>query len=168
MGRAVARPTRGKAERLMDAKRALDMRLAGADDLTICAELRISRATLYRWITWALSQQIEPTIAQYRQEATSRIREQRRRLYATLNATTTTVDPATGRFVEAPLCGPSDVAALIGRLHALEDQEARLRGGYAPTKVDVSVRVADAFDELLAELNKTSPAATTTQEMNAR
>lgn len=164
MATAVARPHRPKAERLMDAKRALDMRLAGTDDIDICRQLGISRATLFRWIRWALDQQIDPTVEQYREEAAGRIRESRRRIYATLNATRQDVDVLSGKVIAVPVPTPAEVAALVGRLAQLEDLEAKLRGGYAPTRVDVTHRVQDAFDQLLQELNSTTPATTPTPQ----
>lgn len=168
MGKAVARPTRTKAERLMLAKRALDLRLSGVDDLVICRELAISRATLFRWIDWAMRQQIDPTVEQYRQEAAARIRESRRRIYETLareepvtvaigGIEVTLMDPETGEPQMAPVCGPNEIAALTGRLVQLEETEAKLRGGFAPTQVNHQVTVSDAFDALLAELDASQP-----------
>jgi transposase len=161
MGKAVARPTRTKAERLMDAKRALDLRLAGVDDYTICRDLGVSKSTLKRWIRWALDQQLDPTVEQYREEAAGRIREARRRIYATLAETRTVewINPGTGELQvrTEPLCGPADIAALTGRLVQLEEQEAKLRGGYMPVRVDVTHTVKDAFDQLLAEQEHTPP-----------
>lgn len=161
MGKAVARPVKPKADRLIEAETALRMHLAGVEDSTICRELRISRSTLKRRIAWALQQVVDPTVEQYRQEATARIRESRRRIYQMLeaqrphhNALTgaPVIDPKTGTFIMEPVCGPAEVAALTGRLRELEETEAKLRGGFAPTKVDHTVTVNDALETLFREL----------------
>lgn len=165
---AVARRTKLKAERLLEARRALDLHVAGVEDDDICRELRISTSTLRRRIAWALEQVVDPTVADYRAEAAARIRESRRRLYSTLTATRPALtidgmpvtDPHTGAPMVVPVCDPTQVAALTGQLIRLEELEAKLRGGFAPTQVNVRHTIEDAFDALMRELNGTPDPAT--------
>lgn len=155
-----------KAATLAEAQRALELHVAGVEDLHICAELGISRATLYRRMQWARSIVLDPLVEEYRANAYLRIRESRRRVYAKLeerrpvvNALTGNVvtDPRTGEVLTEPVCGPSETAALVGQLARLEDLEAKLRGGYAPTQVNVQHTVRDAFTTLLDELAANDP-----------
>lgn len=151
-GRAVVHRRKSRTARLLEAQRALELHVAGVEDVRICAELGISRATLYRRIAEARDFVLDPTVEQYRAEAAARIREARRRVYATLERTRVDIDLLTGRPVEVPACDPAQVAALIGRIAQLEEVEARLRGGFAPTKVDHRHVVEDAFAQLVDEL----------------
>lgn len=171
MGKAVARHNKTKAARLLEAQRALELHASGVEDVIICEELKISRATLYRRMEWARSIVLDPTVEQYRQEAALRIRESRRRIYAKLEERRPVqtivgpiMDPATGEWMTEPVCGPAEVAALTGQLVRLEDIEAKLRGGYAPTQVNVKHTVENAFDQLIAELAQNDPRPAETQE----
>lgn len=161
MGKAVARPPRTKAARFADAQRALELHLSGLPTPAICEELHISRRTLYRWIEWAMSVRIDPTVEQYRAQATYRIGMLRAAALDTLRQVPTTtrtlLDPETGEAVRLP-ADPAAVARLIDTLDRLEDREARIRGGYAPTRVDVTVAQADAWSALEAELAKAEAA----------
>jgi hypothetical protein len=150
-GRAVVHRRKSRTTRLLEAQRALELHVAGVEDVRICAKLGISRATLYRRIAEARDFVLDPTVEQYRAEATARIREARRRVYATLERTRTDITPD-GTLVEVPACDPAQVAALVGRIAQLEEVEARLRGGFAPTKVDHRHVVDDAFAQLVDEL----------------
>lgn len=160
-----------KAARLLEAQRALELHAAGVEDVNICEELGISRATLYRRMTWARSIVLDPTVAEYRANAALRIRESRRRIYAKLEERRPLVSldgivayDKAGKVVTVPVCGPTEVAALIGQLTRLEDVEAKLRGGYAPTQVNVKHTVDSAFDTLLEELAANDPRPAETQE----
>lgn len=164
MGAAVARKRKTKATTLLEAQRALELHVAGVEDVHICKELGISRATLYRRMQWARSIVLDPTVEEYRANAAARLREQRRRIYDTLNRTRplttpdgTIVRDDDGQPIIVPVCTPAEVAALEGRLTAIEDQEAKLRGGYAPTTVKHDVVVRDAFTTLLDELSRNDP-----------
>lgn len=174
MGTAVARHRKTKAQTLAEAQRALELHIAGVEDVTICAELGISRATLYRRMQWARSIVLDPTVQEYRQNAAARIRESRRRIYTKLEErrpvvllTGGVLRDADGNMVTEPVCGPTETAALIGQLTRLEDVEAKLRGGYAPTQVNVKHTVENAFDELLRELERNDPRPAETQESTA-
>jgi hypothetical protein len=167
VGRAVARPTKTKSERLLEAQRALEMHLAGIDDVHICAELHISKSTLQRRIRWALQQVVDPTVEEYREEAAARIRLARRTVLEALAERVpvqTFAGPAVdrdGNLVMQRRAGPSETAALVGRLLDAETVEAKLRGGFAPTTVNVKHTVEDAFDRLMAELGANDPAPAT-------
>lgn len=175
MGTAVARTKRTKAAMLAEAQRALELHVAGVEDVTICQELGISRATLYRRMQWARSIVLDPTVEEYRANAAARIRESRRRIYTKLEERRPVMIPllgvvlrdADGEIVTEPVCGPTETAALVGQLTRLEDVEAKLRGGYAPTQVNVRHTVESAFDELLRELEKNDPRTAETQETTA-
>jgi hypothetical protein len=162
---APSKGRKSKAATLLEAQRALEMHVAGVEDVHICQELGISRATLYRRMQWARSVVLEPLVEEYRQEATARAREGRRRIYAQLNATRILTDPLTGVIlrdddgepIRVPVCTPGEVAALQGRLVQWDDFEAKIRGGYAPTQVNVQHTVRNAFDTLLEELAANDP-----------
>jgi hypothetical protein len=175
MGKAVARKAKTKAQTLAEAQRALELHVAGVEDVVICQELGISRATLYRRMQWARSIVLDPLVEEYRQNAYARIRESRRRIYEQLNATRpvvgldglTVLDRLTGQTLMEPVCGPAEVASLTGQLVRLEDVEAKLRGGYAPTQVNVQHTVRDAFATLMDELAANDPRPAETQETSA-
>lgn len=161
MGKAVARPVKRRSERLLEAQRALEMHLAGIDDVHICAELRISKPTLKRRITWALEQVVDPTVEEYREEAAARMRLARRTI---LEAAAERVPVLTiagpvydgdGQLVTQRRAGPSETASLMQAFVKVEETEAKLRGGFAPTQVNVKHTVEDAFERLVDELNKT-------------
>lgn len=148
MGKAVARHTTTKAGGLLEAQAILELRLQGMSDIEICERLRISRSTLQRRVEWALKVRVDPTVEQYRQEATARIHLARKRIFQELaTGERWLIDPATGEDVKILGAGPVEVSSLVGRLAQLEDLEAKLRGAYAPTQVDVTVR-----DGLIADL----------------
>lgn len=163
------------AARLLEAQRALEMHVAGVEDVHICEELKISRATLYRRMQWARSIVLDPTVEEYRANAAARAREGRRRIYAQLNATRPVLnlegdvvrDPHTYEPMMEPVCTPAEVAALQGRLVQWDDFEAKIRGAYAPTQVNVQHTVKDAFAVLLEELERNDPRPTETQETTA-
>jgi hypothetical protein len=166
MAGIVTTHTKPRAARLMEARRALDMHVAGVEDDDICRELQISTSTLRRRIKWALEQVVDPSVADYRAEAAARIRESRRRLYATLSERRPLLtidgmpvtDPRTGEPMTVPVCDPTQVASLTAQLIRLEELEAKLRGGFAPTQINVRHVVEDAFDVLMRELEATPPA----------
>lgn len=170
MGKAVARHSKSKAERLLEAETAMRLHVSGVEDSVICRQLGISKATLKRRIRWALDQVVDPTVAEYREEAQARIRESRRRIYETLSreepviveiggSSMPLLDPETGERVMRPVCGPAEIAALTGRLRELEELEAKLRGGFAPTQVNHQHTVTDAFAVLMEEINAVQPVA---------
>lgn len=158
MGTAVARPRKTRSARLMEAQRALELHLAGHPDVYICAELRISKATLHRRIRWALDQVVDPTVAEYREEATARLRLARRTI---LEAAAERIPVQTiagiatdrdGNVITQRRAGPSETASLMNALVNVETTEAKLRGGFAPAQVHVRHTVEDAFARLEAEL----------------
>ena len=142
MGKAVARNRKTKAETLAEAQRALEMRLSGVRDYYICEELGISLATLRRRIDLALAHTLTPVVDRYRTEQRERLSEYRRRLLAEVNAPMRElIDPATGEPVVISAAGPAEVAALIGKLIALEERLAKLDGLDAPTRISVETQV---------------------------
>lgn len=176
-GNAVARRAhKPKAARLLEAQRCLELHASGVEDVHICEELGISRATLYRRMEWARSVILDPLVEEYRSDAAIRIREARRRVYRTLEQTKPYTETMLtengiavvpvlmpdGSPVMVPACTPTEIASLTAALVRLEDTEAKLRGGYAPTQVNVKHEVADAWAALEAELTaaqtRTTPA----------
>lgn len=180
MGNAVARRAhKPKAARLLEAQRCLELHAAGHEDVYICQELGISRATLYRRMEWARSVILDPLVAEYRSDAAIRIREARRRVYRTLEQTKALVEtvlteegisyvgvvhPDTREPIMVPACSPTEIAALTAALVRLEDTEAKLRGGYAPTQVSVKHQVEDAWSALEAELERVRQSSTAAEQ----
>ena len=177
MGQTIApsKARKTKAATLLEAQRALELHAAGVEDVNICEELGISRATLYRRISWARSIVLDPLVEEYRANAYLRIRESRRRVYAKLEERKPIVNALTGTLVYTrdgepvtePVCGPAETASLVGQLARLEDLEAKLRGGYAPTQVNVQHTVRDAFATLMDELAANDPRPAEPQETTA-
>lgn len=161
MGKAVGRARKSKAQRLADAIAACDQHLTGVPLYEIATGFGVSVRTIQRWIEWAMSLRADPTVDQYRAEAVARINRSRRNLNTALDlipkAARVLEDPATGeRVVVVP--DLSLVPRITDSLTKLDDQEAKLRGAFAPTRVDVTVQERDAWASLEAELARVAAA----------
>lgn len=130
-------PGQSKTARLMQAQAILEKYLAGVAPVYLCREFGVSRATLFRRIAEARDFVLDPTVEQYRADAVARLNMARLAAVESLQMTR----------------DPQQVAPLVGRLVQIEETEAKLRGAYAPTKVEHRVIVEDAFARLMQELN---------------
>jgi len=158
-GRDLApRRKRTRTERLLEGEAILRADRAGVPPVETCLRLGISRPTYYRRLDEARRFVLDPTVEQYRADAAGRLAMGRRVVVETLTRTERTLlDPETGEMVSVQTATPAEVAALVGRWVQIEETEAKLRGAFAPTKVDHTVTVRDALDVLAEQLGMNDP-----------